>query len=139
MSLQKVYSPTQAALGGLLGGALASTYFIQQNFKTVNDTELVKKTNRYGTLVIVLILMMLPFIPENFPNMIIPFIIGFSTKTVIEKFQFKKEDIINNDDLDFHSNWRVFFISFISMIIFTVVAISFLLIIDTLGIVSLTE
>lgn len=137
MSASKVYSPAQASLGAFLGGPIASIFFIKQNFVVLNDEESVKKTNRYGALIIVFLIAILPFLPENFPNMIIPIITIISTRLLVAKFQFTKEVISNNDDLDFHSNWRVFFVSLISLVIFMFIGVSLLLALDFLGIESL--
>lgn len=136
MEGHKVYSPTQAALGAFLGGPIASAYFIKQNFFALKDDESIKKTNLFGSLAIAFILVILPFLPENFPNMLIPIITIVSTKLLIEKFQFKKEDISNSEDLDFQSNWRVFFVGLISLIIFLVIIASLMLVLDTLGILN---
>ncbi|MGO4894753.1 hypothetical protein [Flavobacterium sp. W21_SRS_FM6] len=136
MEGNKVYSPTQAALGALLGGPIASAYFIKQNFFALKDDESIKKTNLFGSLAIAFVLAILPFLPENFPNMVIPIITIVSTRLLIETFQFKKEDISNSEDLDFQSNWKVFFVGLISLIIFMVIAVSLILTLDALGIAS---
>lgn len=39
MSKTKVFSPIQAAAGSFLGGPLASTIFISQNFSALNESE----------------------------------------------------------------------------------------------------
>ena len=137
MSGSKVYSPVQASLGAFLGGPIASVFFIKQNFVVLNDDEAVKKTNRYGALVITFFISILPFLPENFPNMIIPIITIISTRLLVEKFQFTKEVISNNDDLDFYSNWRVLFVSLISLVVFMIIGVSLLLALDFFGVESL--
>jgi hypothetical protein len=137
MSGSKVYSPVQASLGAFLGGPIASVFFIKQNFVVLNDDEAVKKTNRYGALVITFFISILPFLPENFPNMIIPIITIISTRLLVEKFQFTKKVISNNDDLDFHSNWRVLFVSLISLVVFMIIGVSLLLALDFFGVESL--
>ena len=137
MSESKVYSPIQAAMGALLGGPIASVYFIKNNFSVLGDNESVKKSNFYGSLAIVILLAILPFLPENFPNMVITIITVVSTRLSIEKLQFKKEDISNNELLDFQSNWRVFFVGLISFVIFFVIAVILILVLDALGIASI--
>ena len=138
MEGNRVYSPTQAALGAFLGGPKASVFFIKQNFSVLKDGESIKKTNLFGSLAIAFVLAILPFLPENFTNMVIPIITIVSTRLLIEKFQFKKEDISNSEDLYFQSNWRVFFVGLISLIIFMIIAVSLILTLDALGISSVT-
>jgi hypothetical protein len=136
MNGKKVFSPTQAAAGAFLGGPMAAVYFIKQNFGALENTDLVKKTYILGTVIVALLVLVLPFLPESFPNMAIPIATIISTRLLVENLQFKKEDISNNENLDFHSNWRVFFIGLISLVIFMVIAISFMMILEVLGVTS---
>jgi hypothetical protein len=136
MNGKKVYSPTQAAAGAFLGGPIAAAYFIKQNYVALENNDLVKKTLMLGSVIVALLVVTLPFLPENFPNMAIPIATIISTRLLVENFQFKKEDISNNENLDFHSNWRVFFIGLISLVTFMVVAISFIMILEVLGVTS---
>ena len=134
----KVYSPTQASLGAFLGGPIASAYFIRQNFLALNDEEAVKNTNKYGSFIIASLFVILAFLPENLPNMVIPIMTIVSTRILVEKYQFKKEDILKSTELDFHSNWRVFFVSLISLIVFIVIGVTLLVVFDLVGITSAT-
>jgi len=72
MSKNKVYSPTQGALGAFLGGSLASLYFIKQNYSALNNDEAISKTLLFGGILVFAVLAVLPFLPEDFPNMAIP-------------------------------------------------------------------
>lgn len=132
----KVYSPTQASLGAFLGGPIASAYFIKQNFSALNDEESVKNTNKYGSFIIAFLFVILAFLPENLPNMVIPIMTIISTRILVEKYQFKKEDILKSTELDFHSNWRVFFVGLISLVVFIVIGVTLLVVFDLVGITS---
>ncbi len=134
----KVYSPTQASLGAFLGGPIGAAYFIRQNFSALNDEEAVKNTNKYGSFIIAFLFVILAFLPENLPNMVIPIMTIVSTRILVEKYQFKKEDILKSTELDFHSNWRVFFVSLISLIVFIVIGVTLLVVFDLVGITSAT-
>ncbi|MFM2480889.1 hypothetical protein [Celerinatantimonas sp. YJH-8] len=134
MSERKVYSPIQAALGGFLGGPLASAFFIRENFNVLGNQNAVKKTTRFGTLVIAILIVILPFLPDNFPSMAIPTITIGVTKLLIEKLQFKKKDVIDSHVLDFHSNWRVLLVSLICMAIFMLIGVFFIVLMYSLGI-----
>lgn len=133
----RVYSPAQAALGAFLGGPLASFYFIQHNFSILRDEESARKTILYGTLTVSVLLAALPFLPDKFPNFLIPCITIFATRYFIEKFQFSKEDITTNDAIGFQSNWRVFFIGLFSLAIFTIIAIGVIFGLSTFDIISI--
>ena len=127
MSVKKVYSPTQAALGSFIGGPIGSFYFIKQNFKILGRENAIKKTTTIGGIVIIVFLLILPFIPENLPNFLIPFFTIIITRLIVEKYQFNKGMIIADETLAFHSNWRVFFIGVIALLI-TLVLIAFVLV-----------
>ncbi len=106
----KVYSPVQAALGAFLGGPVASVFFLLKNFDVTNNQEAIKKTKVIGAIIIVLFLLILPFLPENFPNLLLPILTVVGTRIFIEKYQFKKQDIVENEQLEFQSNWSVLFV-----------------------------
>lgn len=137
MSERKVYSPLQAAMGTFLGGPLASVYFIKKNFTATSNYEGSSKTLTYGGALLVALLCILPFIPEDFPTLPIPLLFVFLTKVLIEKFQFDKDTIEKDHTLTFHSNWRVFFIGLASLIVFSVLIFIQVLIMDSLGIITL--
>lgn len=123
MSENKFYSPAQAAMGAFLGGPLASTYFIHQNFKTMNDENGQSQSLMIGLLCSLLMLAILPFLPDNFPSIIIPVITIVSTRLVVEKRQFTKEKIETTDELSFHSNWRVFGVGMASLLLMLVIIV----------------
>jgi len=130
MSGSKVYSPNQAALGTLLGGPLASVYFIYQNFLILDNEEGIKQTLIQGGICVLSFFTILLFLPEilseNFPFIVIPLSVIIITKNMIERFQFKKEDILVDKELTFQSNWRVFFMGAACFIMSMVLAIGLL-------------
>ena len=139
MSENKVYSPTQAALGALLGGPIASTYFIKQNFSTLNKEQAIKSTLLIGGIIVFILLATIPFTPDEFPNIAIPLITVISTRLIIEKFQFTKANIVENENLNFHSNWKVLSIGIISMLIFFILATAVIFMTEMLGLSNLTN
>lgn len=108
MHPQRVYSPTQASMAAFLGGPLAATVAIAQNFRVLGNDRATGIAAVCGAAVILLMLGTLPFLPENFPNMLIPLVTVVITRTLVEKLQFTKPAIEANEALAFHSNWRVF-------------------------------
>ncbi|RXJ88086.1 hypothetical protein [Arcobacter sp. CECT 8985] len=136
MLKNKVYSPMQGALGGFLGGPLASLYFIKQNYSALNNDEGMSKTLLLGGVVIFVLLVVLPFLPEKFPNMAIPIATIITTRLIIEKYQFSKEDILSNEELSFQSNWKVFWVSLLSLVILIMLFLSIMFLLDLLGIIN---
>ena len=136
MSKKKVFSPTQAALGAFIGGPIASVYFVKQNYESLNNPALANKVLTFGGAVVVAIVASLPFLPDNFPKMLIPLLTVVLTRVMVEKYQFSRKDVIEDDKLVFHSVWRVSAIAVASFCIFIASAMSFLIIMDLLGVKS---
>ena len=133
MSQNKVYSPTQAALGSFIGGPIASVYFVFQNYHAINKAELASKALTFGGAIVVFLVALLPFLPDDFPNMVIPLVTVVLTRVMVEKYQFDRKTIVEDENLNFHSGWRVFIIGVISFCLFIVSAMSFLILMDLLG------
>jgi len=129
-----VYSPTQAALGSFLGGPFASLYFLKTNFEVLRSEKSKKNTIALGSIIIFTLLLVLPFLPDNFPNIVIPLLTVTITKALVEKFQFTKEDIDISEGLKYQSNWGVVWTSIICLVLLLIAVTVFILIIEGLGI-----
>ncbi len=130
---RKVYSPTQAAIGTFIGGPLASLIFIKQNYKALKNHEAERKTLLIGGLSCLVVLAALPFLPEKFPNMVIPIITIAITRAWVEQKQFTKAAIEASEELDFHSNWNVAGISLTCLAISFAAVFIMLVLADALG------
>jgi len=130
MSQTKVYSPIQAALGSFLGGPLASTIFISQNFSSMDQPQ--SKTNALliGLLLTVGLVALSLNLPENFPGIIFSVATIVLTRLIVEKQQFTKEAIEESEELTFHSNWLVFGIGVLSLALMAAVLYSLIVALD---------
>lgn len=137
MEQERVYSPKQAAVGAFIGGPLVSVLFIKRNFKALGNPAGESKTLLYGIAVMLALLGILPFLPTSFPRMLIPLATMLVTWIVIEKYQFKKQDITNSSVFVFQSNWRVLWVSLACMVLSFLVIGAVLFGLDALGIVKL--
>ncbi len=133
---KKVYTPQQAASAAFFGGPIASTMLIKKNFDAMANFELSRKTCIFGVVFVVCLLSLLPFLPEKFPNYLIPMLTAIFTKLVVENFQFKKEEILISEDFEFHSNWRVFGESILYMLLFLIVLFLSFALFSLLGVVK---
>jgi hypothetical protein len=102
----RIYSPTQVACG-TIGGPVGLVYFLMANFEALGQQNRKKRTLIFGIIFIIALIVILPFLPDSVPSA--PFTIAYIiiAKQVAEKYQMKKQDIINSDVYEFHSNWRV--------------------------------
>lgn len=137
MNKQRVYSPTQAALGSFLGGPLASVVFLRWNFQALGNKDAENKTIIFGSIFILALIGILPFLPDKFPNMVIPLATVLGTRMIVEKNQFTKQTISESDSLEFTSNWRVLWVSLLCLFSFFVVAMAVILGLSYLGIVKI--
>ena len=79
-------------------------------------------------------LLILPFLPDNFPNMVIPLLTVTITRVLVEKLQFTKKDIEISEGLKYQSNWGILWTSIICFVLFLIAAFVFILIIEILGV-----
>ncbi|MGM8936228.1 hypothetical protein ACS8E9_15335 [Pseudomonas neustonica] len=135
MSTQAVYSPNQAAAAAFLGGPLAGLYFLKHNFRVLQRTEQEQLTVRYGGIFMVAMMAILPFIPESVPGL--PFAVAFVvvSRMLVEKYQFSKQDIIDAPELEFQSNWLVFGVSLLCMVIFLAISFAVIFALISAGII----
>ncbi len=132
-SMKRVYSPTQAAMGAFLGGPLASIICLRHNYKVLGNSAGENSVIRYGVVSLIVLLFALPFLPEKFPNMLIPLATIIATRSIVEKHQFTKQAIQASDAFSFQSNWRVFWIGIASLVIFCVIGIAWMIVLDLTG------
>lgn len=116
-----LYSPTQVAVGAFIGGPVGLIYFLRANFLALQNQPLVKKTLISGIFLILALIALLPFIPENFPNVAISIGYVLIARYVVENYQMKKEAIENSENYIFQSNWKVFGLSIVCLILSAVV------------------
>lgn len=135
INVQKVYSPTQIAVAAFIGGFVSVIYFLYANFVTLDNEDGKNKTLLYGAIFTVALIAILPFLPDNTPSM--PFVIAYvvAGRTLSEKYQMTKKDIIESNEFDFHSNWRVFGISLLCMVVSVVIVVVPLVVLSMTGVI----
>lgn len=129
-----VYSPGQSAFAAFLGGPLASIWCMRSNFQVLGKEEWRRKTGLYGAFVLVAMILVLPFLPDKFPNFVIPVITIGMTQTLVQRYQFSKQAIIESRALVFHSNWRAAGIGLLAMVITIVAIVAFMSALQYLGV-----
>ena len=136
MNKQRVYSPGQAAAGSFLGGPLVSIIFLRHNFKVLGNTEGENRTLLFGAIVMLAFIGALPFLPDKFPNMAIPLATIIATRSIVAKYQFTKQDIIESPAMALQSNWRVFWLGLVCAVITFVAIMALMLGLDYFGIIK---
>ncbi len=137
--MSKIYSPNQVALGTFLGGPLAAIFFLKHNFDTLGKEELAKQTLQIGIMASLVIIAVLPYLPEATPSMLIPMLYLFPTIMVVKTFQITKDEIMSAEEYSFQSSWKVFGLSLAWMLAFLVAAVLFMFLLESVGMLNLDD
>jgi hypothetical protein len=116
MDKTKVFSPKQVFFGSFLGGPVTPVYYLRQNFLALNKLEDARLTLLWGVVLNLAILAPLPFLPERFPNYVIPLAYCWLARSIAESRQLNKAAIANSTQFEFASNWRVAGIALVSLV-----------------------
>lgn len=137
MNQTKIYSPIQIALGSFWGGPIAVVYFLHKNYISLNNEELARKTIILGSLFLIALLGILPFLPENFPSIVIPLAYSLTGKQLALNTQLSKEKIQDDENYTFESNWNVFAIGILTLLLFMAFAVAIMFGLESAGIIIL--
>lgn len=137
----KIYTPLQIGLGSFFGGPFAMTYFLWQNFKTLDNQNGAQYTLAGGILFNIGLLLFLPMLPASIPpmvaNIVIPFIYSLTALSIAATWQLRRDAIEHSIHYGFQSNWRVFLISIALLIIWLGCAYALGMWLGALGIIDL--
>ncbi|MDF1821540.1 MAG: hypothetical protein P1U64_08205 [Alcanivoracaceae bacterium] len=133
-----VYSPMQIGLGTFIGGPFAAVYFLKANFDALQMYRLSRMALTVGGLFILCFSFLVVYLPEDFPNNVIPVLYLVPTVWLANKTQPSKQDVLESENLDFQSGWKVFGISILGMVLFVIVVTAIALGLDGLGLISVT-
>jgi hypothetical protein len=135
--VQSLYSPNQIGGGSFLGGPFAAVYFIWANFRALGEPSRAAAAMFWGVVFVVVILLTLPFLPEKFPNIIIPAVYSVAARLIAENYQLKKQAIADSDQYDFQSTWKVVGLALAFLAAFFVVALIWLFALDYFHVITL--
>jgi hypothetical protein len=133
----KLYTQTQIRAGSFLGGPIAAVYLLRENFRVLDRAPEARATVLWGVVVIAGILALLPFLPTRFPNYLIPLLYMFGAGYVADQWQLRKQAILDSGKYRIQSNWRVFGMSVLCLIAFTLALVLEMFVLVALGLVHL--
>jgi hypothetical protein len=128
-----VYSPVQGWSSAFLGGPLVGTYVIRANFVALGNARRATQATYWGGAVSLFILLLIPFLPERTPHLLLPLAYSMTARLIIERMQFTKHHIETSDNLTFHSNWRVAAVGLLGLIVFLALGVAEYLFLPSLG------
>ena len=107
MTPTPIYSPRQVFGGSFLGGPIAAVYFLHRNFQTLHNGDAARRTLWWGVVFNVGLIALIPFLPERFPNYVLPLAYSWAARGIATSKQMSKETIASSPEFSFYSNWRV--------------------------------
>ncbi|CAG20377.1 hypothetical protein [Photobacterium profundum] len=136
ISKTKIFSPTQVACG-TIGGPVGLIYFLHSNFSILRNDELKKKTLVYGAAFLIVLIIALPFLPEEVPSTPFTVLYIVIARLIADKYQMTKSAIVESNEFEFHSNWRVFLLGLLCLVGSMLIIAGPLIILSTLGVLEL--
>lgn len=138
-TMSSIYSPNQVLAAAFLGGPFAAIYALKQNFDALGVPFASQMVIRWGVAAVVILLSVIPFLPQNFPQIIIPLVYSFTARSISLQFQMTREQIAESTEHDFVPLSRLIMHSLLAMLVFMLVAAVWLGTLDSYGIIDLPE
>ncbi|MFT3870399.1 MAG: hypothetical protein QM715_18275 [Nibricoccus sp.] len=132
-----LYTPFQVGLASFIGGPFAAVYTLYCNFKRLGKVRETQFTLYLGGAFLIAILAVLPFLPDKFPNMVIPVAYTFAAVSIASSKQLSKEQILASENYVRRSGGNVAVVCVVSFLGFFAIMLSVLFALDHWGIVSL--
>lgn len=137
MDKAKLYSPIQVLSGSFFGGPGAVVYVLWKNFRVLGNSSAATQTLVWGGLFIIAIFLVMPFLPERFPNYALPIAYAALAQFIAQKYQMTKQAIAESEQYEFQSNWNVFAVSVGFLVAFVAIGIIWMLALDHFGVIKL--
>jgi hypothetical protein len=132
-----MYSPVQVGLCSFVGGPIAAVFVLWKNFQSLGKNSLAKQTLAWGSLLTLLLFSTIPFLPEKFPNIVIPVAYTAFALSINRQHQMSKKDISASETHQVYSGWNVLGISVGFLVATLAVLVLWILLLDYLDIASL--
>ena len=133
----KLYTPAQVAVSSLLGGPCAAVFVLWKNFRGLGKSSNATHAIVWGTFLALLVFLIVPFLPEKFPNVVVPAAYTGVAMSVNRQYQLSKKEILESERYEIRSNWNVLGISIAFLFATVAVLLSWFLFLDFVGIVNL--
>ena len=130
---RKLFSPQQGAIGAFFLGPITGLYIIYANFSAMDDHPRRMNTIAYGLAIVIGITLLLPFLPEKTPSIVFSLMYMLPTSFIIDKYQLKKQQILDSDQYTFQSGWMVLGIGLLCAMLFLALMIAVFFVYSALG------
>jgi len=136
MNKIKLYSPNQVGCAAFFGGPFAAVFVLWRNFCALGKGVAARQTLIWGALFSLALLLVVPFLPDKFPNLAMPIAYTLAARLSADKYQLSKLAIQESEHYAFQSNWNVSGIIFAMFIAFMIIVFSWVFALVSYGIIK---
>lgn len=124
-------------MASFFGGPFAAIQVLRENFAALEQPRRSRSALHWGIAFVVLLFAILPFLPEKFPNTLIPLVYSLTVGELVKIYQLSKEKINQSDAYAFQSNWQVVRVSVVSFLLFLVLMVAWIVMLGYFGVIDL--
>jgi hypothetical protein len=124
------YTKNQITWGTFLGGPLAAVYLLKKNFDVMSATEDSQKTMRFGLLFVVVLMALVPILPQFIPSVVYALGYTFAAQSIYVQKQMSLKDNPR------FSNWNVLGVALASLAIFIAIGVPLVYFYYAVGIIK---
>lgn len=128
-----IYTPTQVALGTLLGGIVGFVFFLRANFVALGNADAARNTVLGGVVLFVALLGLSYALPQGGYSLGPTLVLVVLARWIAERHQLSKDSIAASSDHDFHSNWRVFAFGLACLVASAAIGVGMIMVITALA------
>ena len=134
-----LYSPNQILAVAFIGGPIATVLALKHNYDALGNAIGAELVMRWGIAFVVALLSLMPFLPQDFPQMVIPLAYSFAARSIADGSQRSREQIAQDEHLDFIPTGQLVRFSLVHLVLFMILSVAWLLALDHFGIIDLPE
>ncbi len=116
---------------------MAMMYVLWKNFEKMGNRTGMRYTLFFGTIITFAFCLILPFVPNGFPNYLFPVLYAVAAKFTAAKFQLSKQAILQSDKYEFQTGWNVLAITFAFFAASVALIFAWFIVAAQLGLVAL--
>lgn len=132
-----LYSPNQILAVAFIGGPLATLFALKQNYDALANPVGSQLVVRWGVAFVVALLSVIPFLPQDFPQMVIPLAYSFAARSIAEGSQRSRQQILEDERYAFVPTGRLVGFSLLHLFGFMLLTVLWFGTLDNLGIITL--
>ena len=131
---ERIYTPSQVAMGALLGGPMAAIYFLWANFQALGRARAAGRTLGWGVFAFAAMVLLMMLAPRGLPNLLLTLATIVLAGQIATHWQMNRHDIARSHRFARASSWRVVGIGLACSLLSMTLAVLFALVFRMLGV-----